>query len=191
MAGTFHARRKESLPLSLHMPESVLIYKGGNAFSFLLQEFCTSLTFNDTSRSLSRVCPSKFSFETAFYSSRGTKILPQIKVLETYAAFKITAKRWKPPKETKIAIQEQWQSPVRNIKIYVQQCDIYRATSTSSSFYFFFAKMQASLACDVLITRFLLVLCLRNHDIGKPNVSGLWCTFANSGKNLTDFARKK
>lgn len=102
MAGTFHARRKESLPLSLHMPESVLIYKGGNAFSFLLQEFCTSLTFNDTSRSLSRVCPSKFSFETAFYSSRGTKILPQIKVLETFTLLLRSQLRGeKPPKKLK------------------------------------------------------------------------------------------
>lgn len=40
-------------------------------------------------------------------------------------------------------------------------------------FWFFFAKMQTSLVHDVLITRFLLVCCPRNHDIGKRNISEL------------------
>lgn len=80
MAGTVCARSKESLPLSLHMPESVLIYKAGYAFSYLLQEFSISLTFSDTSTSLPTLYSSKFAFETASYSSRGTKILAQIKL---------------------------------------------------------------------------------------------------------------
>lgn len=76
--------------------------QGWYAFSFLLQEFCTSLTYNDTSRPLSRVCPSKFSFETAFYSSRGTKILPQIKVLDTFTLLLRSQLRGeKPPNKLK------------------------------------------------------------------------------------------
>lgn len=50
-----------------------------------LQGFCKNsssinATFDDTSRSLPRLYSSKFAFETAFYSSRGTKIPAQIKL---------------------------------------------------------------------------------------------------------------
>lgn len=50
MADSLHARNKESLKLSLHMPEFVPVYKADDTFSSLLQG--TGLIFKDTSRTL-------------------------------------------------------------------------------------------------------------------------------------------